>query len=111
MYYSNVKDLKNATIRLKNSNLKLTALNQKINISNKKIKQLEKHISLLKSNYHKNSCYSLKFIIKIFKIDFFKEKDIFFQIIGFIYAIRRNILNEDQLNYFKLLGQKYLNRR
>ena len=106
-----MEDLKKAIIRLKKINSKLTALNQKINISNQKIKQLEKQTALLKSNYHKNNYETLDFIIKIFKIDCFKERDIFFQIVGFIYATKKNILNKEQLNFFKLLGEKYLNRR
>lgn len=65
----------------------------------------------LKKQFHG---YNLKILSKMFdklKINLYEQKDIYIYVVGFVYALKNNIFSNEQLKYFKLLGNQCLQQR
>lgn len=65
----------------------------------------------LKEKFHRSTIKLLSKIFTKLKINLYEHEDIYLYIVGFIYAIKSNMLTKDQLDYFKLLGSRYLNQK
>lgn len=105
-----MEDLDKTLLKLKKNISIENSLKSKILEHNTQIKHLLDTKSNLIDKYHKSNLDILKYILALFNINLYKQEDIYLQAIGFFYAIKNQILNKEQLQFFKVLGQQYLNK-
>ena len=110
LYYLSVDNLEKLKINLKKQKQNIENLEEKIKQHSIKINELTNDKKLLGQRYNTVNLKLLSSILDLLNIDLFVSKDMYLYIIGFIYAVNTKVLNDEQLRFFKLLAEKYLEK-